>query len=502
MPQYRDQAKIGRRYGLSHRSIAIGFSVLFIVLCCPRSVHSQPIASEMTSLATLQVAIDTLWVILAGCLVFFMNSGFAMLEAGFCRQQNTVNILSKNLIVFALSTLAFWAVGFALMFGDGNAFIGLNGFFLSGQDNSPQVADAYQGVYSALNWVGIPLQAKFFFQLVFAATAATIVSGAVAERIRFFAFFIFSLIMVSLIYPLAGHWIWGNGWLSNMGFYDFAGSTVVHSVGGWAALVGAVILGPRLGKYKNGKSYALPGHNLAFATLGCFILWLGWFGFNPGSTLSLNPPLVSHIILTTNLAAAMGGITATLTSWRYFGKPDLSLIINGILGGLVSITASCAYVSLGSAVIIGAIAGITIVFAVDFFDRLQIDDPVGAISVHLLGGLWGTLAVALFAVGNNVALNNSFVLYTEGPRKGLLLGGGLAGIQQLFIQLLGIASVSLLVVTLSWAGWLLIDLTMGLRVPPKAELKGLDISEHGLHAYTGFITRQEAIKWGGKSSKQ
>jgi Amt family ammonium transporter len=346
-------------------------------------------------------------------------------------------------------------------------------------------------VYSSLAWAGIPLQAKFFFQLVFAGISATIVSGAVAERIKFLAFFLFSLFLAGIAYPITGHWIWGNGWLSDLGFWDFAGSTAVHSVGGWAALVGAVLLGPRLGKYQNNTSLALPGHNLTTSTLGCFILWLGWFGFNPGSTLEADPNVITHLLLTTNMAAATGGIAATLTSWWYFGKPDLSVTINGVLSGLVGITASCRFVTIGWAGVIGLVAGAIVVFSVDFFDKLQIDDPVGAISVHLIGGIWGTLAVALFAFGPGINLNPNFVLYDEGPARGLLLGGGLAGLRQLFVQLLGIASVSLMTMVLSWLAWLSIKRIVGLRVSFDAELKGLDISEHGLYAYNDFLVKQD-----------
>jgi Amt family ammonium transporter len=441
-----------------------------------------------------QVVANTLWVIFTACLVFFMNAGFAMLESGFCRQKNTVNILTKNLIVFALSTIAFWSIGFGLMFGDGNPMFGTSGFFLGGADNSPSTGVAYQGTYNSLASAAIPLQAKFFFQLVFAGTAATIVSGAVAERVKFVAFFLFSLFLAGICYPISGHWIWGGGWLQKLGFWDFAGSTVVHSVGGWASLVGAVLLGPRIGKYKNGESLALPGHNLTTATLGCFILWLGWFGFNPGSTLKADPTIITHILLATNMAAAMGGIAATLTSWWYFGKPDLSVIINGILSGLVGITASCRFVTIGWAGFIGLVAGVVVVFAVDFFDKLEIDDPVGAISVHLVGGIWGTLAVALFSLGPNVNLNANFILYQEGPARGLLVGGGFAGLRQLFVQLLGIAAVSLVTTILSWLAWSWIAAVVGLRVSFDAEVKGLDISEHGLRAYNDFYIEQDAIQ--------
>ncbi len=461
----------------------------------------EPLAAAQQMQRDLKVMIDTLWVVIAGCLVFFMNAGFAMLEAGFCRAKNTVNLLAKNLIVFALTTIAFWSVGFGLMFGFGgdwsnpaaldNGLMGLHGFFLNGVDNSPETGQSYRGVYQALSWAGIPIQAKFFFQLVFAGTAATIVSGAVAERIKFFAFVLFSIVLTSLIYPTVGHWIWGGGWLYKQGFWDFAGSTVVHSVGGWAALIGAILLGPRIGKYKEGKSLALPGHSLALSTLGCFILWLGWFGFNPGSTLTVDPSAITHILLVTNLAAATGGIASMVTAWLYFGKPDLSVIINGILGGLVSITASCRFVNMGSAAFIGLMAGILIIIAVDALDRLNIDDPVGAVSVHLVCGIWGTAAVGLFAVGVKTESLFHFAPYIEGPRQGLFVGGGLEGFNQLLIQLLGIATVGLFTVVASWLVWSLLKIGIGLRVARELELRGLDLSEHGLQAYSGFMLKSD-----------
>lgn len=426
--------------------------------------------------ADLRVGVDTMWVMIAGMLVFFMNAGFCMLETGFCRQKNAVNVLSKNLIVFALSTIAFWAIGFGLMFSDGNGFIGGLNLFLSGADNSPATGDAYQGIYSSLNWTGVPLGAKFFFQLVFAGTAATIVSGAVAERIKFVDFLIFSLLLVGIAYPITGHWIWGGGWLYGFGFWDFAGSTVVHAVGGWAALMGASILGPRIGKYNSdGTPNALPAHNMSIATLGCLILWLGWFGFNPGSTMGVGDgSSIAHIALTTNTAAAFGGIAATVTAWLMMGKPDLSMIINGILAGLVAVTAPCAFVSVPASAIIGLIGGILVVFAVGFFDRLKIDDPVGAISVHLVNGVWGTLALGLFA---------DPAFYTDGPR-GLFAGGGL---NQLFIQLVGTLAVGGMTVLLSTIFFVILKSTLGIRVSPEEELLGLDIGEHGMEAYAGFV---------------
>ncbi|NEO29215.1 MAG: ammonium transporter [Symploca sp. SIO3C6] len=428
----------------------------------------------------LKRLLDTLWVVFTAFLVFFMNAGFGMLETGFCRQKNAVNILSKNLIVFALATVAYSISGFALMFSDGGYFnpvLGTQGFFFSGREND------YNSVFSSLDWANVPLNAKFFFQLAFAGTAATIVSGAVAERIKFLAFFIFSILLVGVSYPITGHWVWGGGWLqTKIGFYDFAGSTVVHSVGGWAALMGAILIGPRLGKYRNGQSFALPGHNLSMSTLGCLILWLGWFGFNPGSTMAADPMAITHIILTTNMAAATGAMAAMLTSWWYFGKPDLSMIVNGILAGLVAITAACAFVSLGSSVVIGLIAGTIVVFSVELFDRWKIDDPVGAISVHLVCGIWGTLAVGLFSEGIGS-------IYSQGPEKGLFFGGGF---NQLIAQLCGILTIGIFTAAFSLVAWSTIKIVLGsLRVEPEKELRGLDLSEHALRAYSDFVLQQD-----------
>ena len=306
----------------------------------------------------LQIAVDTLWVIIAGVLVFFMTAGFACVESVFPRSKNTVNILSKNFVVFAISIIAFWTLGWGLMFGNGNAFMGTEGlFFLGGADTSPAGDDTYVGAYSSIAWATIPLEAKFFFQLVFAATAATIVSGAVAERVKYLAFIIFSFVLVAVMYPITGHWIWGGGWLGSLGMWDFAGSTVVHSVGGWAALAGAIMLGPRFGKYINGKIRPIAGHNIGLATLGVFILWLGWFGFNPGSTMAAAPGDIAHIAVTTAMGASAGIIGATIVSWVFLGKPDIGMTLNGCLAGLVAITAPCAFVSIAGALAIGLIAG-------------------------------------------------------------------------------------------------------------------------------------------------
>jgi len=417
-----------------------------------------------------KVALDTIWVVVTACLVFFMNAGFAMLESGLCQAKNAVNILAKNFIVFAVSSLAFWVVGFGLMFGDGTPFIGLSGWFLSGVDNSPATGDAYQGVFASLNWTGVPLAAKFFFQLVFAGTAATIVSGAVAERVKFLSFILFSFALVALIYPVGGHWAWGGGWLGTAGFKDFAGSTVVHSIGGWAALTGVIILGPRIGKYSaSGKVQPIPGHNMGFATLGTLILWLGWFGFNPGSTMAADVELIATVALNTNMAAAAGCLSAAAVAWLVLGKPDLSMILNGTLAGLVAITAPCAFVTTASSVIIGTLAGVLVVFAVLFFDRVKLDDPVGALSVHLVNGVFGTLAVGLFA--------------TEG---GLFTGGGLG---LTLTQIKGILAVGAFTAVASAVVWYVLKLTIGIRVSAEEEREGLDTGEHGMEAYPGFATR-------------
>jgi len=434
--------------------------------------------------AALRVMLDTFWVLLTGFLVFFMNLGFAMVESGLCRVKNTVNILAKNFVVFAVSSLAYYFLGFGLMYGDGNALFGTQGLLaVVGQDNSPEAGAAYRGVYSALSWTGVPLWAKFFFQLVFCGTAATIVSGAVAERIRFASFIVFSFLICTLIYPVAGHWIWGGGWLAQLGMFDFAGSTVVHSVGGWAALAGILLLGPRIGKYRpDGLAKPIYGHNLSLATLGVFVLWFGWFGFNPGSTMALNAPAIAHIAVVTNMSAAAAAATATLASWLLAGKPDLSMILNGCLAGLVAITAPCAFVSVPSSLAIGAAAGLLVVLAVMGFDRLRIDDPVGALSVHLCNGLFGTLAVGLFAEKRIAAAIGTDA---AGLADGLLFGGGL---RQLGAQALGAAAVAGFVFSVSLALWALIRAVMGLRVSRSEEIMGLDIGEHGMEAYSGFQT--------------
>lgn len=409
------------------------------------------------------VMVNTLWVIMAGILVFFMNAGFALVESGLCRAKNTVNILAKNFIVFGFAVIGYWSIGYAMMFGPGNSMLGTEGFFL---DSLPMFDDS-----------GLHLYAMFFFQLCFAVTAATIVSGAVAERIKIHAFIMFSILLTTIIYPIIGHWAWGGGWLSEMGFADFAGSTVVHSVGGWAGLVGAIVLGPRIGKYdKKGNVRPIPGHNLAFVTLGGLVLWLGWFGFNGGTQLAIDAA-VPHIIIATALSAAFGTVTATAWSWLRVGKPDLTLIVNGMLGGLVGITAGCDSVPIWSAAIIGSCCGVLVIESVMFFDRVKVDDPVGAISVHLVCGVMGTLLTGVFMA-----------------EKGLIAGGGFS---QLGVQAVGIAAIGGFTVVVGGVGWLLLNVVMGVRVTPEEEIVGLDISEHGMEAYPRVHGRIDRDELGG-----
>lgn len=434
------------------------------------------VADLTTKAASSKVMADTIWTLITAFLVFWMNAGFALVESGFCRVKNAVNILSKNFIVFALSSLAFFVIGWGLMFGDGNGLIGTSGLFMvGGADNSPAMGMDYKGDYDAISWTGIPLLAKFFFQLVFAGTAATIVSGCVAERVKYLSFIVFSVVLVGLAYPTTGHWIWGGGWLQQWGFWDFAGSTVVHTVGGVAGLAGILVLGPRIGKYKpDGTVNAIPGHNMTSATLGCLILWLGWFGFNPGSTMAADPAAISHILNTTNLAGAIGLLTATATAWIVLGKPDLGMTINGCLAGLVAITAPCAFVSLSSSLVIGGAAGIIVVFAVLFFDKLKIDDPVGALAVHLANGVFGTICVGIFAQDK---------ITGAATGNGLLFGGGT---KLLMTQVIGSLSVIAFTFVVSLVAWSVIKAAFGLRVSTQEEVEGLDIGEHGMEAYAGF----------------
>ena len=409
---------------------------------------------------------DTLWVLVAAFLVFFMQAGFAMVESGFTRAKNAVNILMKNLMDFSMGSIAYWAIGFAIMFGAGNAFMGTSGWFVP-SETLTEGAATDTSVFSALEWSSVPTYAAWLFQLVFAATAATIVSGAMAERTQFKSYLIYSIFITGIIYPVVGHWVWGGGWLSSLGMSDFAGSTVVHSTGGWLALTGAIVLGPRMGKYdSDGNPRPIAGHNLPLAALGVFILWLGWFGFNPGSQMGADASEISSIAITTNLAAAAGAILAMITAWIILGKPDAGMALNGALGGLVAITAGCASVTPVSAAIIGALGGIVVVLSVLLFEKLRVDDPVGAISVHGTCGALGTILLGFFD-----------------SSSGVFAGGGFG---LLWAQIVGVVAV------LAWClvtGFILfygIKAATGLRVTEEEEQAGLDYEEHGASAYPDF----------------
>jgi len=459
----------------------------------------DPVAALTSGASSMRIGLDTVWVLIAGMLVFWMNAGFAMVESGLCRAKNCSNILAKNFVVFALSTLSFYFIGWGLMFGDGSPYYGTEGlFFVSGADNSPALGEAYAamnpfstekyaGVYNSINWTPIPLWAKFFFQLVFAGTAATIVSGAVAERIKFGTFLVFSLILVAVMYPVTGHWIWGGGFLGANNFRDFAGCTVVHSVGGWAALAGIIVLGPRLGKYSaDGKVNPIPGHNLTSVSLGVLILWLGWFGFNPGSTMSVGDgKAISHVLVATNIGACTGALGAMVTAWVLLGKPELTMILNGCLAGLVAVTAPCAFVTIPSCALIGLIGGVAAVLGVLFFDKLKLDDPVGALSVHLLNGIWGTLAVAFFY---DYDIASTIAALPPVDASGAPIPKESWGMmEQLMVQLKGVGAVGVFTFFGSLIVWIVLKVTLGIRVTPEEEMEGLDIGEHGNVCYPDFV---------------
>ena len=433
--------------------------LLFVILFLLSSVtlvfagDDPPTAfTNKDAIDLVQSHADYLWTLIAAALVFFMQAGFAMVECGFTRAKNAVNIMMKNLMDFSIGSLGYWAIGFGIMFGvSSTGWFGTSGFFLS---------DFKVG--------GDPWVLAFWmFQVVFAATAATIVSGAMAERTKFSGYLIYSVLISAIIYPVFGSWAWGSlfngsGWLEGLGFIDFAGSTVVHSVGGWAALAGAIVLGPRIGKYaKDGRIKPILGHNMPLAALGVFILWLGWFGFNPGSTTAANKD-IAMIFVNTNLAAAAGAVMALVTSWIKFGKPEVGMSLNGALAGLVAITSPCASVSPSSSIIIGLVAGVLVVISVLFFDKIKVDDPVGAISVHGVNGAWGTLAAGIFNLGGTTAK---------------IIG----------VQVLGIVACFLWVFPLAFIMFKIIDKTIGLRVSPEEEIEGLDVHEHGGNAYPDFV---------------
>ena len=433
--------------------------VLFLV-CLLGMTGSAFAEDEAISVADLKQGLDTVWVLIAAFLVFFMQAGFGMVEAGFIRAKNTCNILTKNFLDFCMASLGFFLVGYAFMFGDGNGFIGMKGWMLMGVGDTAS---------------GLPLYAFWLFQAAFCGAAATIVAGGMAERMNFKAYLIYSFLISALIYPIIGHWVWGGGWLSSTGFMDFAGSTVVHTTGGIAALIGTIMLKPRLGKYGvDGKAKAIAGHNIPLASLGVFILWFGWFGFNPGSTLGVaNGGMdIARVAINTNMAAALGGIAAMTTVWIRFGKPDLSMAMNGALAGLVGITAPCAFVEPWAACVIGLTSGVIVVLGVELLDKLHIDDPVGAVPVHGMCGIWGTLCVGIFGKAA-LGLPNEGFIYSGNP-------------MQFGIQCVG--SIATVVFVLVGMGLIfkVIDLTVGLRVSRTEELRGLDIGEHGMESYSGF----------------
>ncbi len=432
---------------------ALGVVVVFLL------TGTAAASEETVSVEQVQQGLSTVWVLVGAFLVFFMQAGFGMVEAGFIRAKNACNILTKNFLDFCMASLGFFLIGYGLMFGDGNSFMGLKGWCLMGLEPTAS---------------GIPLYAFWLFQAAFCGAAATIVAGGMAERMKFPAYLIYSFLISAIVYPIVGHWIWGGGWLSKMGFADFAGSTVVHTVGGFAALVGTSILKPREGKYSlDGKPNVLAGHSIPLASLGVFILWFGWFGFNAGSTLGVGDgSVIGLVAINTNLAAAAGGVVAMLTVWKRFGKPDLSMAMNGALAGLVAVTAPCAFVAPWAALVIGAVGGYIVVRGVEFLDRLRIDDPVGAVPVHGMCGVWGTLAVGLFG-------KSSLGL----AHPGLFYGGNPT---QFGIQMLGsLVTVGFVLLSMG-AVFKLIDKTIGLRVSREEELRGLDIGEHGMEAYAGF----------------
>ena len=419
---------------------------------------AAPAGAAEDTAASNAAALDTVWVLVAAFLVFFMQAGFGMVEAGFIRAKNACNILTKNFLDYCTASIMFFLVGYAFMFGVGNGFIGLSGFGLEGAENPS----------------GVPIWAFWLFQAAFCGAAATIVAGAMAERMKFPAYLMYTVCISAVVYPIIGHWIWSaDGWLYKTGFADFAGSTVVHVTGGFAALAGAALLGPRIGKY-NGGAKAIAGHSIPLASLGVFILWFGWFGFNPGSTLGVsggNYSTAALVAMNTNLSAATGAIVAMVAVWIAFGKPDLSMTMNGALAGLVAITAPCAFVSPAASIAIGAVAGVLVVFGVWVLDRVKIDDPVGAVPVHGLNGVWGTLAVGLFAQPK------------YGGMTGLFHGGGT---QQLGVQALGTFAGAGFSLAAMGLVFLAIKMTIGLRVGRAEELRGLDIGEHGMESYAGF----------------
>ncbi|WP_243298354.1 ammonium transporter [Bacillus litorisediminis] len=418
--------------------------------------------------SAVTLALDSLWVMLAAILVIAMQGGFALLEAGSTRMKNSGHVAGKQIISFAIASLGFWAIGFAITFGNGNSFIGTSGWFLSGEEET----------FSSLSWAVVPLELKFLFQLAFVGVSLAIAWGGFAERGKLIVYFIFGIIFTMFIYPVIGHWVWGGGWLGSMGMQDFAGSTVVHLQGAVAALVATILLGPRIGKFnKDGSPNSIPGHNQVYTVLGGMILWVGWFGFNAGSTMAVGDGFFGYVALTTNLAAAAGAIAALVTAKLLVGKADIPATVNGVLAALVAITASCAFVEPWAAVIIGAAAG-SITFCTSvYFEKKGLDDPVYAFSVHGIAGIIGTVSTGFFASPRLVEI-------TGIGQPGLVYGGGF---EQLFVQIIGVLGAAVYVAAVSFVVLYILKKTIGLRVSAEEEMSGLDISEHGSYGYPEHI---------------
>ena len=464
------------------RLVLLFVAALLLVAAVPGLALAQEEAPP--SVEEMMLAVDTMWVIVAAVLVILMQAGFAMLEVGFSRMKNVGSVVAKILVNLAIAAILFWAVGFAFTFSDGgalNSVIGLKGFFLA------VPAEGVDAVYAGLAWTQVPLAAKFLFQVAFCAVSLAIVWGTMLERTKFAVYVVFAVVFAGLIYPMVGHWIWGGGWLASLGMQDFAGSTVVHLSGAMAALAGTFLLGPRIGKYDDeGRPQTIPGHNMPLAVLGVLILWVGWYGFNPGSTMAAVPE-IADIALTTTLAAAAGVLGAMLMSYVSRRHIDVGMGGNGAIAALVAITAPCAFVAPWAAIIIGFVAGVIMYATLVFVDRIGVDDPLGAIAAHGMGGIWGTLSAGLFTTPDLAAVG----------QPGLFYGGGFA---QLGVQALGIVACGGFVFVTSYAVFALLKATIGLRVKPEEELNGLDISEHGVYGYSEQLVATDYQNGNGGSS--
>ena len=452
------------------RFVLLVMVTLLLVAAAPAAAFAQDTLVTQGAATTEDVAlaIDTMWVVVAAMLVLFMQAGFAMLEVGFSRMKNVGSVVAKILAMMGIGLIAFWVAGFALTFSDGGglqSLIGTQGFFLSGDE----------ATYAGLGWTAVPVSAKFLFQVAFALVSLAIVWGTMLERTKFAVYCIFALVFAGLIYPIVGHWIWGGGWLSTFGMQDFAGSTVVHLSGAMAALAGTLLLGPRIGKYDDaGNPQTIPGHNMPLAVLGVIILWVGWFGFNPGSTMSAVGASFADIALTTNLAAGAGVLGAMAMSYGYRRNLDVGMMGNGAIAALVAITAACAFVDPWASIVIGFVAGVIMYTVLLLVDKIGVDDPLGAIAAHGMGGIWGTLSTGLFATP-------ALVEATAIGQPGLFYGGGFG---QLGVQALGIVACAGFVFVTSYVVFAALKATIGLRVKPEEELNGLDISEHGVYGYS------------------